>query len=273
MKPVKLKTSLFGFKRKQVLQYIDGLCADYHQQAEEKEALHAAQVSAMKDEYEERIRTHEHAIAVQMDTTHQLEAQLEELAASLDEKYTALEAATREKDALAEQLQQVSEQAEHDRNALVAATDRQQVLEAMVAEHARQVTARDQQIANHSAEVARLHGLIAQLEDEFSGLRADADQSSAMVNCLNLLHGRNRALTQKVARLEAQLEESRAGGEIQQYAKTAGERQETLRNTETLFSAVRKEIQDALDSISSKIESGGIAKTENGNYFVDMANL
>ncbi|MBR6549202.1 MAG: hypothetical protein IKT68_06635, partial [Clostridia bacterium] len=96
---------------------------------------------------------------------------------------------------------------------------------------------------------------------------------SAMVNCLNVLHGRNRALAQKVARLEAELEHARSTDEIDQYVKTVNQKQEAVKSTETLFSAVRKEIQDALASISQKIEDGAISQTEDGNYFVDMATL
>ena len=94
-----------------------------------------------------------------------------------------------------------------------------------------------------------------------------------MVNCLNVLHGRNRALAQKVARLEAELEHARSTDEIDQYVKTVNQKQEAVKSTETLFSAVRKEIQDALASISQKIEDGAISQTEDGNYFVDMATL
>lgn len=273
MEPIRLKTSLFGFKRKQVLQYVNGLCADFQQQSQADAAAHAQQMTALKDEYEEKLRTHEHAISVQAEANQALEQQLGELAASLDEKYVLLENETNEKQALAEQLQQAQQQLETQTAALQLAQEKQQALEQLVADSSRRLADREEQIARQSTEVARLQSLLAELEDEFSALRADAEQSTAMVNCLNLLHGRNRALSQKVARLEAQLEESRAGDEIQGYIQSVSDKQETLKNTEMLFSTVRKEIQDALDSISTKIESGAIARAEDGNYFVDMANL
>jgi len=81
------------------------------------------------------------------------------------------------------------------------------------------------------------------------------------------------ALAQKVARLEAELETARSSQEIDQYVKVVNQKQETVKSTETLFSAVRKEIQDALEAISQKIEDGAISQTEDGNYFVDMASL
>ncbi len=273
MEPIRLKSGLFGFKRKQVLQYINGLCVDFQQQCEEKDTRHASELAAMQEEYESKLQTHEHAIAVQMETNRALEERLTELVDTMEQQKTALDFAVEQRETLSVQLEQANEKAQQAETELATHLEKQRILESMVAESQSVVTQQEKELNARTAEIARLQTAMTKLEDDFSNLRADTEQSTAMVNCLNLLHGRNRALTQKIARLEAQLEETRAGNEIQKYEQSVSDRQVALKNTETLFSTVRKEIQDALESISHKIEAGGINQTEDGNYFVDMAKL
>ena len=88
-----------------------------------------------------------------------------------------------------------------------------------------------------------------------------------------MLHERNRELLAQIARLEVKLEDITRGGQVETYKRDVSKQQQSVVSTEQLFAAVRKEIGEALASISSKIQSGGIAESEDGNYFVDMANL
>ncbi len=273
MRPAHLKRSLFGFKRKQVLQYIDQLCIECDKKLKDQEQQYTGKMQALTEEYESKFSTQEHAIALQVEANKHLESQLNDMALSLDEKYVALQNEVTRADALAEQVTTQTKQIEQLQQQLFANTKLEQTASLQLGACLTQLAQKDEELAARTAEVERLQQMIAQLEQQFDSLRGDAEQDTAMVNCLNVLHGRNRALAQKVARLEAELEHSRSTDEIDQYVKTVNQKQEAVKSTETLFSAVRKEIQDALASISQKIEDGAISQTEDGNYFVDMATL
>lgn len=273
MRPAHLKTGLFGFKRKQVLQYIDQMCVEFDQATRAQAQQHADSMKALQDEYEMKFQAQEHAIALQVETNKHLEAQLTDLAASLDEKYAALEAEKTRTESLTAQLTEQQQQMTELQQEMSTARQTQQTSALQLSACLQQLAQKEDALTRQTAEVERLQQLVDQLEERFTNLQDDAEQDTAMVNCLNVLHGRNRALAQKVARLEAELETARSSQEIDQYVKVVNQKQETVKSTETLFSAVRKEIQDALEAISQKIEDGAISQTEDGNYFVDMASL
>lgn len=269
MEKVRFKSGLFGFRRRQVLAYIDGTCAAFQQQLQEQARQHRTEKQALQD----RLQQLEGEILSQKERDERQQKKIAEYSHAL-QAGEAMLAKERETSYFLrqdkEQLSAVKAQQEEQLRALQAEREaaRQQM-----EEYKRQLVQKDGTIAKQAEEVQRLQEHLARLEEEFGAIRADADQSTALVNCLNLLHGRNRALTQKIAKLEAQLEDAHTGREVQGLTRTAAEKQESVKNTETLFATVRKEIQDALDSISDKIEAGSIEESDDGNYFVDMANL
>lgn len=255
MKKVKFKKALFGFKRRQVLAYVDSTCAEYEQRLTQQETAY-----------------NEHR--------SNLENQLQELAHSLEnsrivcaEQEQALEQADRELAVKEQSLAEAAALANDLLNRLQSEETARLALGAQLEASQKSLTEKDGVIANQSAQMVKLQQQVAQFESEFMQLRDQAEQSSSLVNCLNLLHDRNRALIAKIAKLETRLEEVTFGNAVKEHNQTMEQKQQMIQSTEELFSALRKEIGDALDSISSKIESGSIRDTDDGNYYVDMANL
>ena len=112
------------------------------------------------------------------------------------------------------------------------------------------------------------------MEERLSAFQSSVEQDTAMVNCLNVLHERNRNLTAKVAMLESQLETKGTEKEVQKMEESANQKQEVLKSAEALFNSVRKEIQEALQSIAQRIESAEETPSETvDNFFVDLAEL
>ncbi|MBR3844027.1 MAG: hypothetical protein IKM39_00800 [Clostridia bacterium] len=248
MEKMSFKSSLFGFNRRQVLDYVNQTCAAYEQQL--------AQQTQAYDTYREQAQANLQEMATSLQNSRDLCAnqkqELEAVHIQLDESQASLSQALLE---------------------VEQGTARVQVLQEQVATLTQDAVEKDQVIAKQALEVSRLQEMVSKLEEEFAPLRAEADQSSALVQCLNVLHERNRELLAQIARLEVKLEDITRGGQVETYKRDVSKQQQSVVSTEQLFAAVRKEIGEALASISSKIQSGGIAESEDGNYFVDMANL
>lgn len=266
MEKAYFKTALFGFKRKPVLAYIDETHAAFANQLTQLEQQHQANLQELQNNLETKIQEQEQALAAE-------KQQVAELTGSLQESRSLL---AQSKEALSVVTQQHEEQIKQQAILQDQITSLQQEKETVgqaLALYEQQLAGKDRVIVRQTEELTRLQGHVASLEKNFTAIREDADQSTALVNCLNLLQGRNRALMQKIAKLEAQQENRQTEQEIAQYTKSAQGQQETVKNTEALFARVRKEIQDALSTISNKIEQGSIAESDDGNYFVDMAKL
>lgn len=255
MKKAKFKSALFGFRRRQVLEYVDQTCSEYERQLQEQAGSHREQMAQVEGRVEELSASLDNSRIVCAEQA----AQLEELQEQLILKERSLGEAAGFVEQLTARLQGVSAQVTAMGEELSAKT-------ALLAQ-------REQYIASQAVEVSRLMEQVQQLETQFSAVRDQVEQSSALVNCLNVLHDRNRALISKIAVLETRLEEVTNGEAVSEHTQTATQNSQMITSTEQLFAAVRKELVEALDSISSKIESGGIAEGDDGSYFVDMANL
>ncbi len=273
MESVRLKTALFGFRRKQVLQYIDDTCAAYTQKLNDAEARREAELTALRSELEEKLHIQQNALSVQMEENQRLDQELIRLSESLDEKYTLLQEEQQKN-------QELSELAETEKAKVLLLEDRLATAtkehEALAEEHQqlqRQLAAKDHLIADQTVELTRLQERVSHLGETFDSMQVQADQSQAMVDCLNMLHERNRMLSSKVAQLEAQLQDAQSGRQVKELEQVTTQKQELLKSTETLFTAVRKEIQEALQAIALKIEDTAVSEESDENLFVDMAEL
>lgn len=273
MEKVYFKTGFWGFKRKQVLAYIDETHAAFANQLTQLEQKHQADLQELQNNLESKIREQEQALIAEKQQAADSRQQIAALTGSLQESRSLL---AQSKDELSSVTrlheEQIKEQAVLQDQITALQKEKETVQQALIL-YEQQLAGKDQVIVRQTEELTRLQTHVASLEQNFTAFKEDANQNTALVNCLNLLHGRNRALTQKIAKLEAQRENQQAEQEVTQYTKLAQGQQETVKNTEALFAMVRKEIQDALSTISDKIEQGSIAESEDGNYFVDMAKL
>ncbi len=248
MEKMKFKSALFGFKRRQVLQYVNQTCQSYELKLQEQTNSH--------NEYRTQAENRLQELSQSLESSRLVCARQEQ---TLAEKEQSLEQAT----ALCDEL-----------------SNRLQVLEGQLSVAGEELAKKDELLARkdtvigaQAVEVSRLQEQVSKLEIEFEQLRGQSEQSTALVNCLNVLHDRNRKLISQIAALETRLEDATHGEQVEAYNQTTRKNSQMISSTEQLFAALRKEIGDALDSISSKIESGGISETDDGNYFVDMANL
>jgi chromosome segregation ATPase len=273
VKPANFKTGLLGFNRKQVLAYVDAMHADFARQMQEQTVLHQQELDALRNQWEERVHTHEHALAVQLEENAQLEQEVNVLAKSLEEKYLTLIELQKQMGELNEQLKEKENQMQELQLYRSLAEQSAENAGYKLTECKQQLLEKEEFIAKQSVEVTRLQEHVAQLEEQFSTLQADATQGAAMVDCLNLLHSRNRALSKKVADLEAKLNESNHETVVQEYTQKAVQQQQAVKSTENLFAIVRQEMQEALDSISRKIESQSIEDRFADNNLVDMSVL
>ncbi len=248
MEKMKFQSALFGFKRRQVLQYVNQTCQGYEQKLQEQTNSH--------NEYRIQTESKLQELSDTLENNRLICAQQEQ---ALAEKEQSLEQATALVDELTNRLQAAQGQ-------LSLAGDELTRKDELLAR-------KDTVIATQAVEVSRLQEQVSKLETEFEQLRGQTEQSTALVNCLNVLHDRNRKLISQIATLETRLEDATHGEQVEAYNQTSRKNNQMISSTEQLFAALRKEIGDALESISSKIESGGISETDDGNYFVDMANL
>lgn len=255
MEKIKFKSALFGFKRRQVLQYVNQTCQGYEQKLQEQTQAH----NTYRTETEARLQEISRSLENSRLVCAEQEQALAEKEQALAQKEQSLEQAA----ALADQLCNRLQAKEGE---LSLAGEELAKKEAVLAQ-------KDTVIATQAVEVSRLQEQVSKLETEFEQLRGQTEQSTALVNCLNVLHDRNRKLISQIATLETKLEDATHGEQVEEYKQTARQHNQMISSTEHLFAALRKEIGDALESISSKIESGGISETDDGNYFVDMANL
>lgn len=252
---MKFKKALFGFKRRQVLAYVDQTCMEYEQKLQAQAQAHEKYRELTEKNLQELAASLENSRIVCAEQTKQLEDRETELL----QKDQQLAEAANLSDTLMNRLQEVGVQV----TALTQALGEKEEL----------LLGKDSIIASQKAQVAGLQEQVSRFEAEFSQLRGQAEQSTALVNCLNVLHERNRGLIAQIALLETRLEEVTNGTLVKEHAQAVTQNKQMIHSTEQLFAALRKEIGDALDSISSKIESGGIAESEDGKFFVDMANL
>ncbi len=256
MESVRFKTGLFGFRRKQVLQYINQTCADYD----------------AKLQAEEKLRVHRDALIVQIEENTRLDEELAKVSAVLAEKETLL-AQEQEKN---QQLLETAQEEKAKTDALTEQMDALMQNHQQAAEEYEQlkqeIAAKDHAIAKQTVEFSRLQEQVATLGETFGSIQVEVEQSRAMMDCMTKLHERNQLLSAKVARLEAQLHELGSERQLRQFEQATAQKQELIQNTENLFAAVRKEIQEALQSISLRIESE-TGSDQPGNLFVDMADL
>ncbi len=252
---MKFKSALFGFKRRQVLQYVNQTCQGYELKLQEQETAHGE----YRTQTEARLQELSHSLENSRMVCAEQGQALERLEGEVFKKNASLEQAAAMVDDLCNKLQEQQGQFATLREELAAK-------EVVLAR-------KDKIIATQAVEVSRLQEQVSKLETEFEGLRGQTEQSTALVNCLNVLHDRNRKLISQIATLETRLEDATNGEQVEEYKQTARQQSQMISSTEQLFAALRQEIGDALESISSKIESGGISETDDGNYFVDMANL
>ncbi len=245
MQPVRFQRVLFGFRRRQVLAYINEAHADFARQLTEQQTALQTEYDGLKAELEGRLAEQTACAARAMAEAEDCRRAKQEA-----EQAAALQ-------------QQLAEAARHDAAAGQAAA----------AEKEERLAEKDRVIAGQAEELARLQEQLGLLEEEFSSLRQEAEQNTALVNCVSLLHGRNRALTQKVARLEAQLQNGQTDRAVEHCMNSAGENAQAVQSTEQLFARVREEIAQALQSISDKIQNDGAAAPAAADRFVDLAQL
>ena len=255
MKKMKFKSALFGFKRSQVLSYVNETCKEYELQLQQQTTAHEGAVQQLQSALQQTTVSLENSRAVCSKQEVQLQAQQEQLASK---EQSLMEAA-----ALADRLM----------SRLQGASAEVAQLQTALAQKEQLLAGKDAFIASQSMEVSKLQSQVAAMEEEFVRLKGQTQESTALVSCLNVLHDRNRDLISQIATLETRLEDVTHGEQVEEHTKTAMENQQIISSTEQLFNALRKEIGDALATISSKIESGGITESEDGNYFVDLANL
>ncbi len=255
LEKIKFKSALFGFKRRQVLSYVNQTCQGYEQQLQEQKSAHESYRRQAEVQLQELSDSLENSRIVCAEQGKRMEG--------LEQELSGKERCLTEATALADELM----------NRLQAQSGQMTLLEQELEKSKDLLARKDTVIASQAVEVSRLQEQVSKLEVEFTQLRGQAQESSALVDCLNVLHSRNRDLLSQIARLEARLEDATHGGVVEEHARKVTKNQQMITSTEQLFTALRKEIGDALESISSKIESGGIAESEDGNYFVDMANL
>ncbi len=255
MKKVKFKKALFGFKRRQVLAYVDQICMEYEQQLREQTLAHEQYQAQAQKELQQVSDSLENSRI----TCAEQEKQMGQLAEALASKEQAFAQLVNSANELSAQYQTATLQI----SALTQTLGQKDEL----------LAGKEEIIASQGAQVAHLQQQVAHFEAEFAQLRDQAEQSAALVNCLNVMHNRNRNLIGQIARLETRLEEVTMGNAIKEHNQTVEQNKQMIHSTEQLFATLRKEIGDALDSISSKIESGNISESEDGNYYVDMANL
>ncbi len=261
METIRFKSRLFGFKRRQVLEYIDASFASYEQQLADCTRAH----QTYREQAEEKIALQQNALDQSVKETNQLQEQLDEISQTLENTNHLLSNREHELASLQQELQQSRLLASGLHSQLDLLQQQKNRSDAKLEE-------KDRLIAKQALEVTRLHDSVDSLEEHFRSVQADAEQGTAMVNLLNLLHGRNRALTKQVARLQAQLENERSDSQVESFVKAAAQKQEAVKTTEQLFATVRREIQEALDSISDKIEHSSLTPEED-HSFVDLANL
>jgi chromosome segregation ATPase len=273
MQPVNLKTALFGFRRKQVLDYINAMDEQFQQQLLEQRVNHTQEMTTFRRRTEEEINAHKNAFSLQLEENQRMEQELKLLAKSLEEKYLQLEEQNKATAEVVSQLEESRKQNEEMTLRLAVAEKTASIAEERVSAGQQKLNEKDAFIAKQTAEVSRLQENLEKLEERFSVLQDDATQDAAMVNCLNLLQGRNRALIQKVSVLEAKLAEAGTASQVQEYTQKAARQQQAVKSTENLFAIVRQEMQDALDSISRKIELESVSEDEEQGYFVDMSVL
>ena len=274
MEFVRFKVGLFGFRRKQVLTYIDQTCAAYESKLQQEQTGHMQEMAALQAEFEEKLRTHRDALVIQIEENVRLDRELAQLGASLDEKYTML---TQEQ----EKSKQLADSLEDEKSKVLQLAE-QLAITSQQHDHfmeenqklKRDAAAKDHIIADQTVELNRLKERVSHLGEAFDSMQEETEQSQAMVDCMNRLHERNRTLSAKVAQLEAQMQEAGSEQQVKQFEAATTQKQELLKNTETLFTAVRKEIQEALQSISLKIDSDTQADSAHQeNFYVDMAEL
>jgi chromosome segregation ATPase len=255
LEKMKFKSALFGFKRRQVLQYVNQTCLSYEGKLQEQTNAHNAYRAETETQLQELSRSLENSRLVCAGQ----EQALEQLEGEMAKKEASLEQAAAMVDGLCNKLQEQE--------------GKFSALQEELAKKESVLSQKDKVIATQAVEVSRLQEQVSKLETEFEQLRGQTEQSTALVNCLNVLHDRNRKLISQIATLETRLEDATHGEQVEEYKQTARQNHQMISSTEQLFAALRKEIGDALETISSKIESGGISETDDGNYFVDMANL
>ncbi len=264
MKPVKLKVGLFGFRRKQVLSYLDDMTAEFTHQAEQQQAEYTAAMQQLQTEMEEKLRVQENALMTQLQENTRLEQQWKDTTQSLENTAAALKTSQDEKQMLADQLQEKQTAFEATNCQYRQAMEQLEQLQ-------QQLSAKDSLIADQTMEVAHLQDVVTRLEEEFVVLREDAQQTSAMAEYLNVLQARNSSLVRRIAQLEAQLEDRDGSERIQGYTDAAQKRQASVETVENLFAGVFREIQEALENLSQKIQEQSLTQT--GGQVLDMANL
>ncbi len=255
MKKIKFKSALFGFKRSQVLSYVNQTCMEYEGMLQSQQAAHQEAVKQWQASLQQVNASLENSRAV----CSKQELQLQTLQEQLAGKEQSLKDAAALADSLMNRLQGLSAEVTG--------------LQATLFQKEQQLAGKDAFIASQTMEVSKLQGQVATLEEEFTRLKGQTQDSTALVSCLNVLHDRNRDLISQIATLETRLEDVTHGEQVEEHTKAAIKNQQIITSTEQLFNALRKEIGDAVETISSKIESGGISESADGKYFVDMANL
>ena len=274
MESVRFKTGLFGFRRKQVLDYVDATCAAYEAKIQQVQQQGQEALTALQTEYDGKIRAVETSLQLQQEENSRLNDEVTHLGESLREKFDALEAEKNRAAQLAQDLEE-ARQTKAELSAQVTSLGAKVGAASLQQKgYLHKILEQQQLIEKQEGEVARLHGLVAMMEERMSAFQSSVEQDTAMVNCLNVLHERNRNLTAKVAMLESQLETKGTEKEVQKMEESANQKQEVLKSAEALFNSVRKEIQEALQSIAQRIESAEETPSETvDNFFVDLAEL
>lgn len=255
LEKMKFKSALFGFNRRQVLQYVNATCQGYEQKLQEQESAH--------NEYRAETEARLLELSDTLDNSRMVCSEQEQAMARLQESLLKKETSLEQAATLADELC----------NRLQAEEGKLSAMGAQLAHKEELLAGKDKVIGAQAVEVSRLREQVSKLETEFEQFKGQTEQSTALVNCLNVLHDRNRSLISQIATLETRLEDATHGEQVEEYKQTVKKNNQMISSTEQLFAALRQEIGDALESISTKIESGGISETDDGNYFVDMANL
>lgn len=272
MEPVRFGTGLFGFRRKQVLRYIDQTQASYQEAMTRARQEHEQAMQSQQADYEEKIRCRDDALQQEAALNASYEGEIDRLtqegrqtADRLTQSEETVRSLTALLQAATEKGLDLTQQLDESHRAEQTAREQVDALNKTVAE-------KNAVIAQRAEELTRLQTHVNTLEEQLQTMQAETDQSTALVDCVNLLHTRNKALTQKVARLEARLQEQTVGREVQQVTAPVAGRQEVLKTAETLFATLRQELNDALHSLSDTIEHSAVSDPEEDNY-VDMAQI
>ena len=274
MDAVRFKTGLFGFRRKQVLDYVDATCAAYEAQIEQVKQEGQDQLTALRVECDEKITSLTSSLNAQAEENRRLQEDVAHLSESLRQKYEALEVEKTASADLAKQLEDSLRQKEELAGQVTSLGAKVGAASLQQKGYLHKILEQQQIIEKQEEEVTRLHGMVAMLEERLASFQSSVEQDTAMVNCLNVLHERNRNLTAKVAMLEAQLADKGTASEVRQMEETTSQKQEVLKSAEALFNSVRKEIQEALQSIAQRIEGvEDVPSDDDDNFFVDLAEL